>query len=186
MVDVGVEEGTFNNKESSIIRNLMKLENVRVRDVMTPRIVVSTAPENMTLQEFKDADPPLKHSRIPVYSPDNKDNIVGYVLRQSVFENLACDRFDMTLSDILRKIEVFPDTVTLAKSWERLLASKEYIALIIDEYGSFEGVVTMEDIVETILGLEITDEKDSVDDMQEYAREKWQKRQKKYRHIVSR
>lgn len=185
MVDVGVEEGTFNNKESNIIRNLMKLENVRVRDVMTPRIVVSTAPENMTLQEFKDADPPLKHSRIPVYSANDKEYIVGYVLRQTVFENLACDRFDMKLSEIMRPIEVFPYTMTLAKSWEKLLSSKEYIALIVDEYGGFEGIVTMEDIVETILGLEITDEKDSVADMQEYAREKWKKRQEKYRHTVS-
>ena len=185
MIDVGVREGTFDNKESKIIQNLMKLENIRVRDIMTPRIVVSTAPEDMTLKEFSDMKPALQHSRIPVYSSADNEDITGYVLRHAVFEHLAGDRFEVRLSDIKRPIEAYPDTITLAAAWEYLLESKEHIALVVDEYGSFEGIVTVEDIVETILGLEIIDEKDSVADMQEYARERWRQRREKYRHLIS-
>lgn len=174
MVNIGEEEGTFRSRESGFIRNIIKMESVRVREIMTPRIVVATASEDMTIEEFH-ADPSLKHSRIPVYSGD-KENITGYVLRQAVLEKLAGDRYGMKLSEIKRAIHLTVDSAYATTLWEDMLSSKEQIALIIDEYGSFEGIVTMEDIIETLLGFEILDEKDSVADMQQYAKDKWAER----------
>lgn len=182
MVSLGEEEGVFKLKESKIIQNLLKLEDFSAKDAMTPDVVVATADEGITLKEFYANKMYLKHSRIPVYSED-KDNIVGYVLRQTVFEYLAGDRFDLRLKDIKREICVFKDDTSLVRIWEALLEKKEQIALIVNEYGDFDGIVTMEDIIETLLGLEILDEKDKIADMQQYARERWKNRQSKYEHM---
>ncbi|MFI3314922.1 MAG: CNNM domain-containing protein [Rikenellaceae bacterium] len=183
MVTVGVEEGIFHIKENKIIQNLIRLEGVKSKDVMTPRVVVAIASEDMTLQEFYDNKSLLHHSRIPVYSPDDKDNITSYVLRQNVFQHLVDDNFDIKLKDIAREIIVSHENRAITALWEDMLSGKEHIALIIDEYGSFEGIVTMEDIIESILGLEILDEKDDIEDMQQYARERWANRKEKYKHL---
>lgn len=182
MITVGVEEGIFASKENKIIQNIIRLDEVKSKEVMTPRIVVSIASENMTLREFYAHKSFLHHSRIPVYS-DSKESITGYVLRQTVFENMAGGQFEMTLLDIKRDIRVHPENKSLTGLWEDLLAHKEHIALIVDEYGSFEGIVTMEDVIETLLGLEILDEKDSIEDMQQYAKERWATRKEKYKHL---
>jgi CBS domain containing-hemolysin-like protein len=182
MISVGVEEGIFESKENKIIQNIIRLDEVKAKEVMTPRIVVSIASEDMTLREFYANKSFLHHSRIPVYS-DNKESITGYVLRQTVFEQMAGGHFDMTLLDIKRDIRVHPENKSLTRLWEDLLAHKEHIALIVDEYGSFEGIVTMEDVIETLLGLEILDEKDSIEDMQQYAKECWATRKEKYKHL---
>ncbi|MBN2747194.1 MAG: CBS domain-containing protein, partial [Bacteroidales bacterium] len=110
----------------------------------------------------------------------NDENIVGYVFRQTVFEKLAEDKHSLTLKDIKREIVVAPNSIELFSLWEKLLEQKEHIALIVDEYGGMDGIVTMEDIIETVLGLEILDEKDTIPDMQKYARERWKIRQTKY------
>lgn len=183
MINVGVEEGTFHSKENKIIQNLIRLEGIRTRDIMTPRIVVAIASEDMTLREFYKNKALLQYSRIPIYEDDNKENITGYVLRQTIFEHLAGDQFDMKLSDIKRNITITTDSRSITGLWEDLLSQKEHIALVIDEYGSFEGIVTMEDIIESILGLEILDEKDHIADMQQYARERWAHRKDKYKHL---
>lgn len=182
MVDLGAEEGIFRNKENRIIQNLIKLESIRVKSIMTPRIVVATASSDMLLEEFYQHKSLLQHSRIPLYS-GQAENITGYVLRQKVFEELAGDHFGIKLSDVEREILMFHENIPLTSVWEEMLTRKEHIALVVDEYGSFEGVVTMEDILESILGLEILDEKDKIGDMQEYARERWEERKDKYRHL---
>mgnify|MGYP000914555790 CR=1 FL=1 len=146
---------------------------------MTPRVVVAIADENLFLHEFQKNKDYLKYSRIPVYS-DNEDNITGYIFRQVVFENLAEDKYNLKLRDIKRDILAVPDSVVLFSLWELLLEKKEHIAFIVDEFGGFEGIVTLEDIIETLLGLEIVDEKDTIIDMQKYARERWNARQAKY------
>ena len=121
----------------------------------------------------------MHFSRIPVYS-ENIENIKGYVFRQSVFEKLAEDQSGLKLKDIKRDIVVVHEANPLFKVWETLLEKKEHIALIVDEYGGMEGIVTMEDIIETLLGFEIIDEKDTIADMQQYARERWNERKAKY------
>ncbi|MBO7724737.1 MAG: CBS domain-containing protein, partial [Paludibacteraceae bacterium] len=117
------------------------------------------------------------------YSENDEENITGYVFRQTVFEKLAEDKYDLRLKDIKRDIVVVPNTMELYSIWEELLNKKEHIALIVDEYGGMDGIITMEDVIETLLGLEITDEKDTITDMQKYARERWKTRQKKY-HLL--
>lgn len=185
MLTIGVEEGTFQNKENKIMQNLIRLESIKAKEIMTPRVVVSIASESMTMQEFYEDKTFLQYSRIPIYA-ENRDNIMGYVLRKSVLEQMAEDNFKGELSAIKRNIRVFLESTPITTIWEDMLSNKEHIALVIDEYGSFEGIVTMEDIIETIFGLEILDEKDSIVDMQQYARERWTQRKEKYKHIITR
>lgn len=182
LASIGANEGLFSEKENKIIQNILKLKNVKVTEIMTPRVVVAVANENLVLFDFLKNKDYLKFSRIPIYS-GNDENITGYVFRQEVFENLAEDKHDLRLKDIKRQILIVPDTMVLFTLWEKLLENKEHIALIVDEYGGLDGIVTMEDIIETLLGLEIVDEKDTITDMQMFARERWKTRQAKYNLI---
>ena len=179
LASIGTQEGIFADKENKIIQNLIKLKGLKIKEVMTPRIVVVTANEDMTLQEFLRNKEFLHFSRIPIFQ-ENKDNITGYVFRELVFEKLAEDHFDLRLKDIKRNIVTFPESKTLFEAWEELLQKKEHISLIVDEYGGMDGITTIEDIIETLLGFEIVDEKDQEDDMQKYAMKRWQERKKKY------
>ena len=179
MAHIGTKEGALEENENKIIQNLIRLKTVSVSEIMTPRVVVCIASEKMSLQEFLHQKEFLYYSRIPVFSQRN-DNITGYVLRQSVFEYLAEGKKSLKLKDIKRPIVVVPKFQTLLKTWENLLNEKEQIALIVDEYGGMDGIVSMEDIIETLLGFEIVDERDKIVDMQQYARERWKERKAKY------
>ncbi len=182
LAKIGTKEGIFIEKENIILQNLIKLKHIRISEIMTPRIVVVVANEEMTLQEFlKDKDF-LHFSRIPIYSKTH-DNISSYVFRETVFEKLAEDQFDLKLKDIKREILTFTSYTSLFEAWEKLLENKEHISLVIDEFGGMNGVVSLEDIIETLLGFEIVDEKDKVEDMQKFAMERWKSRQKKYQYL---
>lgn len=182
LASIGTNEGLFSEKENKIIQNILKLKNIKVTEIMTPRVVVAVADENLQLKEFLINKDYLNYSRIPVYS-GNDENITGFVLSQQVFENLAEDKHEMRLKDFKREITIFPNTTMLFLLWEKLLDRKEHIALIVDEYGGLDGIVTMEDVIETLLGLEIVDENDMVTDMQKFARERWKSKQAKYNLI---
>lgn len=182
LAHIGTVEGVFAERENKIIQNLIRLRNIRVTDIMTPRVVVSTADEEMGLIEFLKVKDFMKFSRIPVYN-EKDDQISGYVFRQKVFEQLAENNMDLVLKDIKRNITIVPNTQPVIRVWETLLESKEHIALVVDEYGGMDGIVTMEDVIETLLGFEIVDEKDTITDMQQYARERWIMRQEKYRQL---
>jgi len=184
MANIGTEEGIFEEKENKIIQNLIRLKTVKVTEIMTPRVVVTVADENMSLKEFLLKKEFLHYSRIPVYSKNN-ENITGYVFRQTVFEKLAEDEANLKLRDIRREIVIAHEFQTLLNLWEVLLEKKEHIALIVDEYGGMDGIVTMEDIIETLLGIEIVDERDQVIDMQQYARERWNERKAKYQFLYN-
>ena len=179
LASIGAGEGIFSEKEHKIIQNLLRLKNVKVTQIMTPRVVMAVADEELYLKDFLIDKEYLKYSRIPIYS-GNSDNITGYVFRQEVFEKLAEDEHDLQLKNLKREIVIVPNSNVLFNVWENLLESKEHIALIIDEYGGVDGIVTLEDVIETLLGLEIIDEKDTVTDMQKYARDRWKMRQAKY------
>lgn len=182
LANIGADEGIFSNKEHKIIQNLLRLKKVNVTQIMTPRVVVAVADEKLNLNDFFKNKEYLKFSRIPVYS-ENDENITGYVFRQEVFEKLAEGKNELKLKDVKREIVVVPKSIVLFSLWEKLLERKEHIALIVDEYGGLEGIVTMEDIIETLLGLEIIDETDTIIDMQQYARDRWKERQIKYNLI---
>ena len=183
MANIGEEEGVFDKTENKVIQNIIKLDDIKAYDVMTPRVVSNIAPESMTLRQFY-KNPDLSHnSRIPVYA-ESPEFITGYVMRYDVLKNLADDKFNMRLRDIKRDIAMFNEETSVSDIWESLLNTKDQIALIIDEYGCFQGILTLEDIIETILGMEIIDENDTVSDMQQFARERWEQRQKQRKHIV--
>lgn len=174
MVNIGAEEGVFQAKENKIIQNFIKLINVTAKEIMTPNIVIASAPESMKLKEFYANEQFKPYSRIPVYE-ENRDYITGYVLRAMVLEKLSEDKFNVSLSQIKRPILSFNENEIVSNIWEKMLASKEHISIITDEYGCLRGIVTMEDVIETMLGVEIVDEFDTTTDMQVLAREKWNK-----------
>lgn len=176
MVSVATEEEVIETEEKKMIQNLLKLDEVTAHEIMTPSVVVEMVPGSMSIKEFYDSD--NTHSRILVYDEDNDEYVVGYVLRSEVLEKMAEDNFNTPLNDIIRPILTFAEEDSVADIWEKLLEKKEHISAILDEYGSLRGIVTMEDVIETMLGQEIVDEKDEVVDMQEYAKDQWEKAQK--------
>ena len=176
MVSVATEEEEIEKEEKKMIQNILKLDEVTAHEIMTPSVVVEMVPGNMTIREFYDSE--NTHSRILVYDEENDEYVVGYVLRQEVLEKMAEDKFSTTLNDIIRPILRFSEEDSVSDIWETLIEKKEHISVILDEYGSLRGIVTMEDVIETMLGHEIVDEKDEVVDMQEYAKEQWEKAQK--------
>ena len=176
MVSVATEEEVIEKDEKKMIQNLLKLDEITAHEIMTPSVVVEMASGNMTAKELYDKD--LVHSRIPVCDEENDDYIIGYVLRQTILEKMAEDKFDAKLKEIARPILSFQENESVGTIWEKLLEEKEHISIIIDEYGTFRGIVTLEDVIETMLGKEIVDETDEVVDMQELAKEQWEEAQK--------
>jgi CBS domain containing-hemolysin-like protein len=175
LAEQGAKEGTIEESESRILRSLFRFRQLRARDVMTPRTVTFLLPEDRTIEEVLDENETIRFSRIPIFRK-SRDDISGYVLKDDLLNEAAHEREDRRLSELKRDMLVVPDSMLLANVFENLLASKEHIALVIDEYGGMAGIITMEDIVETLLGMEIVDEADSVADMQEMARQQWFKR----------
>lgn len=181
MVSTGAEEGVLEKEENKMIQNLLKLDDVTAHEIMTPSSVVTMAESSQTIREFYNSDDFAKFSRIPLYEEENDDYITGYVLKQEILEKLAQDKFNIKLKDLARPILSFREDESVSNIWEKLLENKEHISVIIDEYGSMRGIVTMEDVIETMLGFEIVDEKDEVVDMQELAKEQWQQVQNRQR-----
>jgi predicted transcriptional regulator len=177
MAEIGEEEGVFEEKESRILRNLFRFNSLRVRDVMTPRTVVFDLPEEKTIGEIVSEHDEFRFSRIPVYN-SNRDDITGYVLKDEMLLRAAQEELDVPLSELAREMLVVRENLPLPDLLERLLDRLEHIALVVDEYGGMAGIVSMEDVVETLLGMEIVDEADSVEDMQALARQQWFKRAK--------
>ena len=174
MANVAEEEGDLEEDENAIIQNLINMDEIDAADAMTPRVVCATAPESMTMRAFYKDKKYLHHSRIPVYEKDD-EYITGYILRMDALQLLAEDKFDKTLGSIKREIASFRENTPLDQIWDEMLGKDEHIAIIIDEYGSFQGILTLEDVIETLLGSEIVDEKDTVRDMQQFAKDRWHK-----------
>lgn len=178
MAEIAHEEGVFEENESKIIKNLLTFKEVFAKDVMTPRTVMKTVNENMTVAQFFAENMNLRFSRIPIFSED-ADNIQGLVLKDEVFKEMALDHGSVKLSELKRNIIVIERNLPIPKLFEKLVESRNHMALVVDEYGSVSGIVTMEDVIETLLGLEIMDESDNVSDLQSLARKSWESRAKK-------
>ncbi len=176
LAELGKREGVFEENESRILKNLFRFNSIRVKDIMTPRIVVYALPADKTLDEVVQEEKDFfRFSRILIYQ-DNRDDIKGYALKDQILLKAAQGEGDQELQSLVREITVVPENMHLSALFERLTGRLDHIALVVDEYGGFAGIVTMEDIVETLLGLEIVDEEDTVTDMQELARQQWLRR----------
>ena len=170
MVDVGTSEGIFKESESKIIKSCIRLSSVKAEQIMTPFIVVESANENLTVKEFYDLKS-WNFSRIPVYGSD-KEYISGYIMKDDVLKELSDDNFNTTLFNLARPILSFREDDSAYCIWEKMLEKREHLSIIVDEYGCLRGVVSMEDIIETMTGVEIVDEDDVAIDMQAFAKEK--------------
>ena len=175
MAEMAVEEGLFQDGESKIIQNIALFDRLKARDIMTPRTIIFAAGEEMTAREFFTAHPEIRYSRIPVYQ-GTIDNITGYILKDDLLIKLVEDRGNDTLGSFLRKIPVVYVGLSIPELYKDLTLGKDHIALVVDEYGGTSGIVTLEDVIETILGLEIVDEMDNIEDLRIAARQEWKKR----------
>jgi CBS domain containing-hemolysin-like protein len=178
MAEIAHEEGVMDTSESKVIKNLLSFREVQAKDVMTPRTVMKTEDETMDIETFFQANSNIRFSRIPIYAED-PDNITGLVLKDDVFKEMALGNGDKLLSDVRRNIIVVNRSLPIPKLFEQLVESRNHMALVVDEYGSVSGLVTMEDVIETLLGLEIMDESDNVSDLQVLARKSWEERAKR-------
>lgn len=178
MADIAQEEGVFQESESKVIKNLLSFKEVHAKDIMTPRTVLKTADENQTIQAFFDANTTLRFSRIPLYG-ENPDHITGYFLKDQLMEAIIRGKGGELLKTIKREIIVTKRDLPIPDLFEKLIEKREHLALVVDEFGTVSGLVTQEDVIETLLGLEIMDESDKVADLQQLARKSWERRAKR-------
>ncbi len=177
MAKMARTSGVMQNQESRIVENLMKFNKIEAKDIMTPRTVMKSTKEDTTIEAFYNQNPKLRFSRIPVYS-ETKDNITGFFLKDDLLTALIKKEGNNNLNSIKRDILVVNENMLIMNLFDQLMEKKNHIALVVDEYGGTAGLVTMEDVIETLLGMEIVDEFDNAEDMQAFARKKWEERAK--------
>ncbi len=179
MAGIGQELGQLDDRESKIIHNLFLFKSLNAASIMTPRVVLSALRQDMTVDEAVGAPDNMPFSRLPVYDT-NVDHITGFVLREDLLVAKNQGRGQAKLSEFRREIVAVLSVTPLSRLMDTLLEERQHIALVVGEYGETKGLVTLEDVVETLLGIEILDEGDKVEDMQELARQLWAKRAKRF------
>jgi len=177
MAGIGEQAGYIKERESRIIRNLFRFESIKAKDIMPPRTVIVAFRQAMTVAEALDVKSLTPFSRLPLYRSDI-DDITGFILKDDMLLSKAQDQSEVKLQTLKREIMTVSGEMPLSELFEFLLDHRQHIALVVDEYGGTKGLVTLEDVVETLLGMEIVDEMDKVEDMQALARQQWTKRAK--------
>ena len=167
IAEIAKEEGIIGKKDSNFIKNIVKLRNVSVKEIMTPYSVMVTADANLSINEFYQQNSELVFSRIPI---QNNDKIEAYVLKDTILESIINKKGDFKLKEIKRPIIISSEKTKIPPLFDKLLKKREHISLVLDDAKTPIGIVTLEDIIETMLGYEIVDETDMVDDMQELAK----------------
>ena len=175
--EIGEDEGELVQREERIIRNLLRLNKIYARDILTPRAVIFAQPKDQTIGEVLKGNTPLRFSRIPVFGED-LDDIIGMVYRFELLDLFSREQTDKKLEEIIHPVHVVPESKSIIEILDEFIKRREHFFLVVDEYGGTAGIVTLEDTIETLLGVEIVDESDSIEDMQEYARRKWAKRRR--------
>ncbi|MFK7852801.1 MAG: CNNM domain-containing protein [Granulosicoccus sp.] len=175
MAELGSQQGVFDEGESNILRNLLRFNTIYAKNVMTPRTVMISADETQSISEFHDQHPNLRFSRIPVYE-GSQDKVTGYVLKDTILTKLLEGKGDEVLASIRREVLVVKESFPIPELFSHFTAKREHIALVVDDFGGTAGLVSMEDVIETLLGLEIVDEQDNATDMQALARKQWEER----------
>lgn len=178
LTDAAEQEGVFEDNETTVIKNLLVFKSVQAKDVMTPFPVVTLEEESTSLNAFHKKNKHLKFSRVPVFK-DKSHNITGFILKDDVLEEIVEEHGEKTLADLKREIRVVSADKPIPELFENFIQQRTHIALVVDEFGNTIGIVTMEDIIETLLGLEIMDESDTIEDMQKQARRNWERRAKR-------
>lgn len=182
--ELGADEGSIKRNESTIIRNLLMLNNIYVSDIMTPRSVFLAIEADLTVADVMKTYRPIRFSRIPVFE-DSLDFIIGMVHRYQIVEASANDHHSKKIQDFVTPIHAVPETISVAAALDQFIKRREHIFLCIDEYGVTSGLVSLEDAVETLLGVEIVDEFDSVEDMRKFALDQWKQRKSEMRNFTS-
>ncbi|WP_240207281.1 hemolysin family protein [Vibrio sp. CyArs1] len=182
MAMLAKESGEFAEGESNILNNILNIQDIPVTQVMTPRPVVFRVAAEMTINEFLDQHKETPFSRPLVYS-QQKDNILGFVHRLELFKLQQQGSGEKQLGSVMRPIHVLFNTIMLPKAFEQMMAARLQIAMIVDEYGTIQGIITLEDIFEHLLGQEIVDEADKTTDMQELAYQRWEHWKEKHSMI---
>ena len=171
------DDGLIDEKESDFIENILKLNKIKVSEVLTPRSVVFAVEENMTIKEIIETQPAIfKVSRIPVYRGSMED-VTGIVLTKKIFKQALVDD-SVSVSSIKKRIYTINENIPVSKALDLFIAKKEHMFLVLDNYDQTEGILTLEDCVETVLGVEIVDESDSTDDMRQLAKMRMKQRRK--------
>jgi CBS domain containing-hemolysin-like protein len=178
LTDTAEEEGVFEESETTVIKNLLVFKSVEAKDVMTPFSVAVIEDESITVEHFYNTHKHLKFSRIPVYK-ESTNNITGFILKDEILEEMIDENGKETLSSLKREIFITNPHKPIPELFEFFIERKTHICIVADEYGNNIGLVTMEDIIETLLGLEIMDESDNISDMQVLARKNWEQRAKR-------
>ncbi len=178
MTKVGEESGALEEHESKIIKNLLEFEKLSVRDIMTPKTVLIMGRETELLKDYYNENTPIRFSRIPIFR-ETRDDVVGIVLKDDLLQKLVEAKGDTPLKDIKREVSFVQDDMPLPALFDHFTTKRDHLSMVVDNYGSVVGLVTMEDLFETLLGQEIMDEMDEVADLQKLARRKWEERFKK-------
>ncbi len=175
LAEIGAEAGQLDAKESRILKNLFRFPSLCSEDIMTPRTVVFALQQDMTVHEVMEAHPEIGFSRIPVYG-NNIDEVTGFVLKSDILLDKHRQGGTTRLHELKRELLAVTEATRLSQVLEELLDNRAHILLVVDDYGGMEGIVTLEDVVETLIGIEIVDEADKIDDMRRLARQKWEER----------
>jgi len=178
LADIGHRQGLIDETETTTLKHLLRFGRLRVQDALTPRTVMQTLSADMTVGEVLEHFPALTFSLLPLRG-EGADEILGYVLKDDLLLAGAHDRHETPLSAMRRDITIFPVDARLWDVFRELLQVREHIALAVDPYGGTAGIITLEDLVETLLGMEIVDEVDHVSDMQVHAKKRWWRRAKR-------
>jgi len=174
MAEIGLEEGHIDPRQSEIIQNLFDLHAVPVKDIMTPRTVVFTAQQDQKIRDFFENNRKIPFSRIPVHEAGSREAVTGYVMKGALLSSLLNGQGESPLNDLRRDILAVPESTGIRDIFYDFLKRQDQIALVVDEFGGMAGIVTMEDLIETLLGAEIIDEDDLEPDLQVVARRQWE------------
>lgn len=178
---LSAEEGSILDIEANLVHNVLRLNEVSAEDIMTPRPVVFRLPENMALSEVAERVEEWHYSRIPIYAAGDAERWTGWVRTQDILSCLADDLFDMTLDDLSRPIEFVTQRTPGHELLAKLIERRTHLVGVVDDFGGVAGVVTLEDVLESLIGAEIVDEFDATVDLQELARERHRKRMEQVR-----
>jgi len=179
LAEVGERAGILLPKETRIIENLLLLGELHTSDILTPRAVLVAAQREESIGDVIARLTPIRFSRIPVYGVD-MDDILGVILKDELIEAHSSGRSDETVESIIHPLHAIPESKALSDLLDEFINRREHIFLVIDEYGGTAGIVTLEDVIETLLGVEIVDELDYIEDMRAYALERWKRRRQSW------